>query len=266
MKHVLRLLIIASVMTLGLAAQAQAITTLQLIACQGALCVASPVTVGNLVTSAPNVTVGDFAVNAQGGAFESALVSNAQETSLNVRRLTSINAAPLDVYLVATNYNMPIPVATMSSTHGASFTDVGAANAAASVSFIGWFANGNVTLTPAPPAGGGNFAGPITAPPGAGFQTNGLIACVPSGGGLTESCAVNGAASAVAGASVPFSLITRTTFNIGTAAQNIGDIYTSNSQLAVFPASQPVPDQPSSMFLLAMAAIGVGAARCWFAS
>jgi hypothetical protein len=251
MKQVLRLTTIVALMMLGVASQAHAITSLQLIACQGTTCAATPVTGGTLLTS-PNVTVGDFNITAQGATLETAALSNAQETSIQVTRTGITSANPVDIWLVATNYVLPAAPGTLDSTHGATYTDVGAPNAASSVSFQGWISMTGASLGGVP-GGGGAFVGPPTLP--AGVQSNGLIACTPAGGGNPVGCSIDGNLVGLSGPATPFSLITRTTFNIPLGG--LGDVYTSNSQIVVGLSSVP---EPASMMLLGTGLLGLARA------
>jgi len=246
MKQVLSVSSVVGLMALGMVAQAEAVVSLQIVGCQGTICVAGAVQ-GPGPINFTGAVVGDYTVSGSGAALETAGQSNAQQTTISVTRTGTTSTAPLDVYVIARGYNLPLTPGIIESTHGATFTDVDGPSTATPVSFQGWISLTNATLTGAPfNAGPGTlaFAGPVSIP--AGSQSNGLIVCTPTGGGSPESCSVNGTAAAILGGTTPFSLITRTEFNIPLAG--VLDQYTSNSQVSVFPGAA-VPE-PASMLLL----------------
>jgi hypothetical protein len=259
MKQILRLSVVVGLMTFGLASQALAVPSLQIVGCQGTICVAGAIQSPGPINFT-GIVVGDYTVSGSGAAFESAAQSQVAQTTIQVSRTAgTTNTTPLDVYVIATGYNLPNPPGTLSSTHAASYTNIGGApNTASSVSFIGWISTTNSTLGGLPGAPGA-FVGPVTLP--GGLQTNGLIACTPTPnvGSTTGSCNIDGAVTAVnPGAAPPFSLITRTTFNVPTGAGSAGDLYGSTSQVDVF--QQAVVPEPASMLLLGTGLLGVARA------
>jgi hypothetical protein len=244
-KHVWKVSLIAGLAALGMAGQAEAVVSLQIVGCQGNTCVAGVVTPGGPINFTGAV-VGDYTISGSGSATETAGLSFAQQTNISVVRTGSASATALDVYVIARDYLLPVVPGTISTTTTATFTDVGATNGASPVSFQGWISLTDATLTGAPFNGGPlplSFAGPVAIPVGA--QSNGLISCTPAGLGTPQSCNANGAAAPVLGGVTPFSLITRTTFGI--PLLGLGDSYTSGSQVNVFPAAVP---EPASMLLL----------------
>lgn len=245
-KHVWSVSLIVGLMALGMAAKAEAVVSLQIVGCQGSTCVAGVIQPGGPINFTGAV-IGDYTISGSGSATETAGLSFAQQTSISVVRTGTSSATALDVYVIAKDYLLPVTPATISSTHTATFTDVGATTSASPVSFQGWISLSDSGLTGVPIVPGPNplsFTGPVGLP--AGLQSNGLISCTPSGGGTPQSCNANGAGTPIVGGVTPFSLITRTTFNIPTVG--LLDSYTSGSQVNVFPAAT-VPE-PASMLLL----------------
>jgi hypothetical protein len=243
MRRVLTIGVVTGLVALGATSKAEAVPTLTLIACQGATCVTSASLPGSTLIF-PAAIVGDYTVSATGSSVESPTLSNAQETSIEVIRTGGASAAPLRVFLQAVGYMLPNPPATLDTTHGSTWTDGGALGTLPdAVDFQAWINLGNAGFTAGPPPG-------IPA----GSLSNGSISCTPSTPS-PGSCSADGNIIGIAAGAVPFSLLTRTTFNIGIG--DIGDIYTSNSQAAV----TPIPE-PASMMLLGTGLMGLaGAAR-----
>ena len=147
MKQVSSVGLIAGLLALGMAAQAEAVPSLQIVGCQGTICVAGAIQSPGPINYT-GITVGDYTVSGSGAAFESAMQSQVAQTTIQVSRTAgTTNTTPLDVYVIARGYNLPNPPGTLSSTHAASYTNIGGgANTASSVSFIGWISTSNANL------------------------------------------------------------------------------------------------------------------------
>jgi hypothetical protein len=228
MKQVLNVSVIAGLLALGIQSRAEAITTLQVNICQGTICTVFGPLVGTSFSTGVPVTVGDFTVDGSVSSLEDPGLSNAATTTIAVRRISTANSAQgnnLDIWLNATNYNVPVgPNYIFTETMSATSSGPAAAN----VSFQGWYSDANlVGIPPAPPVG--------SVSPGA-------ISC---GVLASASCAAPNATLAVTG-TPPFGMTTRTTYTILTAS-NIAT-YTSNAQVNL-QNNNPVPE-PASMLLL----------------
>ena len=139
MKRVFNVSLIAGLLALGMAAQAEAVPSLQIIGCQGATCVVGAVQSWGPVNFT-SVTVGDYTVSGSGAAVESAGQSNVQQTTINVSRTATSNGYPVGRLRHRDELRpaKPSGLARL-STHGATYTNVGGgASTAASVGFQGW--------------------------------------------------------------------------------------------------------------------------------
>jgi len=72
------------------------------------------------------IVVGDYEVSASTTAQEGPVLSNSQSTSLSVRRRSMNSAAPLEIWLSATTYNLPVAAGLNFSTTFAATTSGGA--------------------------------------------------------------------------------------------------------------------------------------------
>ena len=222
MKRVLGLSVAVAVFTLGISARAEAVPSLVLRICQGFTCVNIGPGVA-FVTSVP-IVVGDYLVSASASALESPTVSNSQTTSIQVQRVGSTSAAPLEIWLAVTGYVLPVAPELVFSTTFAATASAGADPADAT--YQGWYSATSSSFIPGPP----------TAPPADGI-TAGPIGCVVGGANVRRpgsmACSAFPPASVDVAAAVPFSLVTRTTFNILTpSAATYGSTAQANVRVA----------------------------------
>lgn len=226
MKQVLTVGLIAGVMALGIQSKAEALVTLDVQVCQGAVCT-------NLSAPGPGpftntIIVGDFSVTGSVQIAQGANLSQSAATALFVTRTgTAFAGSNLDIWLSASGFTQP------SITPGFNFSVTGAASSVDSgatvpVSFDGWYTPGLVAGPPFPPGGS---------------LTTGSHGCtLPISSGTTSSCnAATGFLSSSPGA-IPFSMTTRTTFTIVNASDAT---YGSTTQASI----TAVPE-PASMLLL----------------
>lgn len=233
MKRVLLACAAAIALVVGVNSKAEAAVSTHLHICQGATCV--DFFNGPAVDTPLGIIVGDYQLLSAGGAtIEGADFSQSQTTTLQVRRIGSTSAAPLEVWLQATDYMLPNgPSFVVDTTLGATSSPT---NPGAIIDYMAWLST--INGTGFPPAGS---------------VPTGLIACSPVAPSGPGACAVTGNPTLVSPGAVPFSLTTRTRFNIG-----IGNtlIYGSTGQAIV----TAVPE-PMSLLLIGSGLLGLGATR-----
>jgi hypothetical protein len=237
MKRVLTVGAMTALLALGIQSQAEAVTQLSVVICQGGLlCQQFGVAPGPGPIFNPAINVGDYAISGSVSSNEDQGGSNSATTTISVRRLSSTNAGNLQIWFTASNYNLPVgPSYVFTETLTATASN---ATGPATVTYQGWFVNGNVLP----------FA---VAPPG-GSVSPGLITCGPLGF-PTDNC-ISPESSTNAPGGVPFSLVTLTTFNI--ANVSTAAVFTSGGQANV----TAVPE-PGSMLLLGAGLLGLAHLR-----
>jgi hypothetical protein len=223
MKKVLGLCFAVGLFTFGIQARAEAVPALTLRICQGVICI----NVGPFALFATTslLVVGDYVVSTSGASQESPVLSNVQNTSIIVQRIALNNVGALEIWLSATGYNLPIAPELVFVTSFGATSSAGADEV--DVTYQGWYSPSNSSLIP----------GPLPAPPADGI-TAGPIGCVIGGVNVrrprsTACSATPPGLADIPFSDIPFSLVTRTTFNIlsaspatygSTAQANVGTV------------------------------------------
>jgi hypothetical protein len=233
MKRVFRVGVMAGLLALGIQSQAEAVVILSVRICQGGLLcqdfgpAPGP---GPFVNSA--ISVGDYAVSGSVSSNEDAAGSNAATTTISVKRLTAANAGNLEIWLQATNYNLPSgPAYIFTTTLGATSS---LAPSASTVTYQGWVSTTNASGFPPP-----------------GSLSPGVITCAL--GAPTDNCISPELSLVTPSGGNPFSIVTLTTFNVPSVST--AATYTSNAQANI----TAVPE-PASMMLLGTGLAGLAAA------